>query len=33
MDCITPMLSEALNSIDDWGDLREKVENILPPDD
>ena len=33
MVCITPMLSEALNSIDDWGDLREKVENILPPDD
>lgn len=33
MDCITPMLSEALNSIDDWGDLREKVENILPPGD
>ena len=33
MDCITPMLSEALNSIDDWGDLREKIENILPPGD
>ena len=33
MDCITPMLSEALNSIDDWGGLREKVENILPPGD
>lgn len=33
MDCITPMLSEALNSIDDWGDSREKVESILPPGD
>ena len=33
MDCITPMLSEALDSIKDWGDLREKIENILPPGD
>lgn len=29
MDCITPMLSEALNSIDDWGDLREKNRKYL----
>ena len=33
MDCITPMLSEALNAIDNWGALREKIDNVLPPDD
>ena len=33
MDCITPMLSEALNSIDDWGDENDKIDCLLSPDD
>lgn len=33
MDLITPDLSEALNAIDNWGALREKIDNVLPPDD
>lgn len=33
MDCITPMLSEALNSIDDWGDMDDKIDHLLSPND
>ena len=33
MDCITPMLSEALDSIKDWGGMDDKIDLILSPDD
>lgn len=33
MDCITPMLSEVLNSIDDWGDMDDKIDHLLSPND
>ncbi|WP_347981370.1 hypothetical protein [Limosilactobacillus portuensis] len=33
MDCITPMLSEAINSIDDWGDANDKIDCLLSPND
>jgi hypothetical protein len=33
MDCITPMLSEALDSINDWGGMDDKIDLILSPDD
>lgn len=33
MDLITPDLSEALNSIDDWGDMDDKIDHLLSPND
>ena len=33
MDCITPMLSEALDSIDDWGGMNDKIDRLLSPND
>lgn len=33
MDCITPMLSEALDSIDDWGGMNDKIDHLLSPND
>lgn len=33
MDCITQMLSEALDSIDDWGGMNDKIDHLLSPND
>ena len=33
MDLITPDLSEALDSIDDWGGMNDKIDRLLSPND
>lgn len=33
MDYITPMLSEALNNIDDWGSTNDRIDRLLSPND